>query len=550
MAFEEPVTLAGAIADDAGCIASRTVHLEWKAVDSDTWSTVAEGSTSADGTFSFESSEQNTGRYRASIDRTAPCEAVSSQTVLVRVQALVDASLLAGSLEAGSCVDLDVTVSPPKPGQSVDVQRRTAGGWMTTDTLALDQASHATARPCFGWSDIGIVRLRARWTAQDTLNATSASSTLPFQITEAPWMSRLDEFTLGHAVSVSVGRDDTFLYERAGTAEHTPASNEKLLLSMALLDTLGADYRIVTSAAASAAPVNGVVEGDLWILGRGDPEISRGRIGTLAKRIADAGVTRIRGSVMGSTSFFRRDWWADGWRRGITRDYVARPTALTFDGNVADGGHAREPEVRAASALTDKLEALGVAVAGKPGSGAEPSELTNVATVRSGPLEDILVRMDRPSNNFYAEVLGKLLGTQVSGAPGTIPRGAAAIQSWTGDHGVDVTAFDSSGLSYANRVTAEGIVRLLWVADAEPWGSTLRFALPKGGQGTLEDRFPDVTVRAKTGTLDGISALSGWVWLTHAGAWAEFSILSSGMPKATASSVEDRIVRTISKNAR
>jgi D-alanyl-D-alanine carboxypeptidase/D-alanyl-D-alanine-endopeptidase (penicillin-binding protein 4) len=153
--------------------------------------------------------------------------------------------------------------------------------------------------------------------------------------------------------------------------------------------------------------------------------------------------------------------------------------------------------------------------------------------------------MNRPSDNFYAEVLGKLLGAEVNGAPGTIAKGAAAIRAYAEDHGVDVTAFDGSGLSHADRVTAEGIVRLLWVADAAPWAQALRFSLPTYGQGTLRHRSVDVDLRAKTGTLDGVSALSGWVRLERTDGWAEFSILSQGMTKDTASDLEDRIVRIL-----
>jgi len=65
--------------------------------------------------------------------------------------------------------------------------------------------------------------------------------------------------------------------------------------------------------------------------------------------------------------------------------------------------------------------------------------------------------------------------------------------------------------------------------------------LPTGGQGTLRHRLRGVDVRAKTGTLDDVSALSGWV-KARSGDWFEFSVLSFGMPKSTASAIEDRIV--------
>ena len=70
---------------------------------------------------------------------------------------------------------------------------------------------------------------------------------------------------------------------------------------------------------------------------------------------------------------------------------------------------------------------------------------------------------------------------------------------------------------------------MLWVADAQPWVGTLRMALPDGGQGTLKDRLAKVRIRAKTGTLDNVSALTGWVWSDAADTWIEFSLLTSGM---------------------
>ena len=78
----------------------------------------------------------------------------------------------------------------------------------------------------------------------------------------------------------------------------------------------------------------------------------------------------------------------------------------------------------------------------------------------------------------------------------------------------------------------------------------MRSTLPTGGEGTLENRLHGVRVRAKTGTLDGVSTLSGWVRLRRADSWAEFSIMSRGMSKSRAVQIEDRIVRLLRKRAR
>ncbi len=177
--------------------------------------------------------------------------------------------------------------------------------------------------------------------------------------------------------------------------------------------------------------------------------------------------------------------------------------------------------------------------------GSHPGGLSEVARVWSRPLRAILGTMNHVSSNFRAEVLGKRLGVARRGPPGSIQKGAAALASWAGARGVSVTAHDGSGLSYWNRVAPVGIARLLESAEAEPWGGVLRASLPTGGVGTLEDRLDGVPVRAKTGTLTRISALSGWVLAKRTGSWIEFSIMSSGLPTSTAKDLEDRVVRTL-----
>jgi D-alanyl-D-alanine carboxypeptidase/D-alanyl-D-alanine-endopeptidase (penicillin-binding protein 4) len=178
-----------------------------------------------------------------------------------------------------------------------------------------------------------------------------------------------------------------------------------------------------------------------------------------------------------------------------------------------------------------------------------PVGKTVLATTFSRPLHKLVRYMDRQSSNFFAEVLGKLLGVMRAGAPGTIEKGANAIESWAQKWGVALTTNDGSGLSYYNRVSPRAVTKLLEVTDEHAWGPRLRKDLPTGNEGTLEDRLQGVPVRAKTGTLENISALSGWVWMKHQKAWAEFSILSSGMPKYSAAGIEDRIVRILNRAA-
>jgi serine-type D-Ala-D-Ala carboxypeptidase/endopeptidase (penicillin-binding protein 4) len=365
------------------------------------------------------------------------------------------------------------------------------------------------------------------------------------------WVQRIDQVVGDLPVGVEIAFGGNVIYHHKEWVHRPPASNEKLLLTMALLDRLDPATTIPTRILATAAPVHGVIHGNLWIVGHGDPETGPGQMKALARGLAAAGIRKVLGHVYGSTGPFARDWFAPGWRDYFPRYYIALPTALTFRGNLGSRGiHVTDPERRAAAALTDRLRAAGIVVTKRPGMGPPPAHLQGLFTLRSRPLKAILHRMDLWSKNFYAEVLGKYLGARAGGPPGTIAKGAAAIDAFAAAHGLsDVIAHDGSGLSYANRVSPADVVGMLQIAQSEPWGTTLRNLLAHGGQGTLEDRLADVQLRAKTGTLDQVSALSGWVWLRRQGDWAQFSILSSGISKQRSVHVENAIVRVVSANA-
>jgi D-alanyl-D-alanine carboxypeptidase/D-alanyl-D-alanine-endopeptidase (penicillin-binding protein 4) len=373
----------------------------------------------------------------------------------------------------------------------------------------------------------------------------------PRTVLTPDWRRQIDALVGDQPVSVEIGYAGDVLYHHLEWVRRTPASNEKLLVSMALLDRVDPDVTIPTRVLTGTSPVNGVVDGNLWLVGHGDPETGKPDMAALADALKTAGITRVRGSVIASTGPFARDWWAKGWRWYFPLYYMPLPTALTFDGNTRRGHpNPRDPELGAAVSLTHKLRERGVVVHGPPRTGRPSTALTVLATVQSPTLRSILHRMDLWSVNFYAEVLNKYLGAVKFGLPGTIAKGTAAVRAFAAAHGVHgIVVNDGSGLSYANRVSASDIVRLLWAADAAPWGVTLRNLLATGGHGTLIGRLERVPVHAKTGTLIDISALSGWVWLNKVGAWAEFSILSRGMSKGRSVHIENTIVRLVSEDA-
>ena len=379
--------------------------------------------------------------------------------------------------------------------------------------------------------------------------------------TAAGWRQRIDDVVGRKAMGVSVRLKGAIIYSNGDRNKRVPASNQKLLMTMALLDRVGFRTRIPTIAAARTIDGH-VVRGDLWLLGRGDPSVTDGgtfagslpfeptRLGDLAKKIKKAGIRRITGTVMGSTGYFSHDWYATGWKPDFPAEEVPMPTALTFDGNRVDGNHIADPERRAADALVRQLRKRNVRVGGPAAQGTPPDALNNIARVKSRTLKLMLRYTNRQSSNFFAEVLGKRLGVEAYGRPGTIAKGARAIDAFARRNDVGLEAYDSSGLSYSNRVSPRGIAKLLAAVEGRRWTGELRDSLPKGDQGTLENRLYRVPLRAKTGTLENISTLSGWVWAERADRWCAFSIMSRGMDKSRAAELEDRIVKILWRNAR
>ncbi len=368
-----------------------------------------------------------------------------------------------------------------------------------------------------------------------------APTRLRIRPAEAGWTDAIDRVVAGRDVAVAVGRGERIVYLHRGRDPRVLASNEKILTSMTALDVFGPGHRFPTVAAADARVRGGLLRGDLWLIGAGDPELTAARLATLAARLRARGLRRITGSIAGDTSAFDRGWWAPGWLQGISRTYVTRPTALAIDGNRDPGS----PERRAASALRDALVALGVRVVGGAVVGRAPDHLRRLARIRSATLASLLLTQNHGSVNFIAEMLTKALGARMEGT-GSTAAGARAIRAWARGWHVRTTVRDGSGLSDQDRTSPLGMVTLLLEARRVSWGGAFVRSLPTAGEGTLAGRLAGVSVRAKTGTLfvRPASALSGYV-RTATGATVAFSILTAGFGSDEAEPIEDAIVRIL-----
>lgn len=126
----------------------------------------------------------------------------------------------------------------------------------------------------------------------------------------------LDDPALARAhvgLAVQVAETGEVLVDRAGEKLFVPASNAKVVTAAVALDVLGPAYRWTTTLLADGAVRNGVLEGDLWIVGGGDPWLTRSEVDSWPDLLAEAGIRRIAGDVIGDDRAFSQPQWGRGW---------------------------------------------------------------------------------------------------------------------------------------------------------------------------------------------------------------------------------------------
>jgi D-alanyl-D-alanine carboxypeptidase/D-alanyl-D-alanine-endopeptidase (penicillin-binding protein 4) len=177
--------------------------------------------------------------------------------------------------------------------------------------------------------------------------------------------------------------------------------------------------------------------------------------------------------------------------------------------------------------------------------------------IHETPITTILARANKESVNLYAESLCKRLGHEVTGQPGSWENGTAAVAAFLKSAGIDESQFqldDGCGLSKQNTVSAEAFAKVLSHQFHSPNRDAFRATLAVAGtDGTLLDRFRGSDLRgrvfAKSGYVNGVCALSGYV-RTRDNQWFAFSFLMNRVAAiADAKLVQERIVRAIDSHA-
>ncbi|WP_243056226.1 D-alanyl-D-alanine carboxypeptidase/D-alanyl-D-alanine-endopeptidase [Nocardioides sp. SR21] len=339
----------------------------------------------------------------------------------------------------------------------------------------------------------------------------------------------LDDDDLGpHVLAMVAGLDGTLLFaDGAGSA--IPASTLKLLTSAAALATLGPDHTLETSV-VSGGPRRVV------LVGGGDPLLSAEDLTKLARETA----TQVTGAVRveyDATLFSGPDdnpHWPDTY---VGEQIVSPIQALWVDeGRDPDGyGRVADPALAAAEQFAAALGKAGVRVAGEPTEGlaGDGDVLTQVS---SEPLSRIVEHTLEYSDNEAAEVLARHVGL-ATGGRGSFEAGASGVLETLEALGVPLEGakvYDGSGLSRENRLEPATLTALLELAGAaeHPELRAVLTGLPVAGfTGSLSERFEDSDdpgrglVRAKTGTLTGVSGLAGTV-IDRTGAPMVFALLA------------------------
>ena len=334
---------------------------------------------------------------------------------------------------------------------------------------------------------------------------------------------------------------DTVLYQYQARQLMRPASTMKLVTAITALDRLGGAYEYKTNFYYTGTIADSVLTGNLYCVGGFDPSLTSDDVSVIAESIRQAGITKIRGTIIADKQMkevldYGEGWcWDDDNPMLIPLSIGRKDIFLTT--------------------LRKELDRQGVNVseAKLGGNGIMPNGARHLSTYRHS-IDIILKQMLKDSDNFYAESMFY----QTAASTGHRPAKASDARTLTkqfikrlGLGGNPYKIADGSGLSLYNYISAELLVRMLRYAhNKEEIIGHLLPALPIAGvDGTLKKRMTEGNaygnVVAKTGTVTGISSLAGYL-TTADGRRMCFAIINQGvMRSADGRAFQDRVCNAL-----
>lgn len=317
--------------------------------------------------------------------------------------------------------------------------------------------------------------------------------------------------------------DNQPLYTRNITQRMRPASNQKLVTSISALHYLGGDYSFRTDLRISGTVANGVLQGDVYVVGGMDPMLSVANLAEMADALRKAGISRISGNLY--TDLSMKDDLPYGWG-WCWDDKDGSLSALMVDAKDKFGTEWS----RALTKAGIRCGRSGIKVQ------AVPADTRSVCCI-THTIDEVLQPLLKNSQNIYAECLFYQIAAFSGQKNAGRKQAAGLINELIARLGLEPDRYqiaDGSGLSLYNYVTPELLVRLLNYAYSNPSiFHHLYPALPVAGvDGTLSRRMQETraygNVHAKTGTLYGISTLAGYLTARN-GHVLSFCIMNQGI---------------------
>lgn len=343
---------------------------------------------------------------------------------------------------------------------------------------------------------------------------------------ETKLQSLLDEYSSNSHIGLCVYdlTDNKMLYQHNGQSLFRPASTQKILTSITALNMLGNSYTFKTSVYYTGEIKDSVLTGDLYIVGGFDPAFDSDDMQALVNDISCYNIKRIAGHVYYDVSMKDDMQVGEGWPRTSSRPVL--------DPLVFNRGRHFMPT------FMEKLADKGIGVDSGYTARTCPKGLT-IMTQCNHSIEQILFRMLKRSDNLYAEATFYQLAALMADSNATNKDAAKVINEQIRKMGMNPDNYkiiDGSGLSYNNAISPELEIAFLKYAYDNPEIYKYFYAsLPIAGvDGTLSRRMQNSTayhnVRAKTGTLNGLSSLAGYATASN-GHQLAFCIINQGFPR-------------------
>lgn len=332
---------------------------------------------------------------------------------------------------------------------------------------------------------------------------------------------------------------DSILYKVNEHQMLRPASTMKLLTAITAIDKLGGSYQFRTQLYYTGKVEDHTLTGDLYCVGGFDPRFNIDDMNAFVESIRGMGVDTIRGSIVADRSMKDADLLGEGWCWDDDNPPLS-PLTIGRNTQFVD---------RFIRQLVDDGVVLDVRVS----DGTLPDSALHLCS-RFHSIDQILLRMMKQSDNFYAEAMFYQLAAHQGHRPARAKDAAAIVKRLSSKVGLGHRPYriaDGSGLSLYNYLSADLEVRLLRYAYRN--STVYLHLLPSlpvaGSDGTLRNRmrgsFAADNVKAKTGTLEGVSALAGYCTAAN-GHRLCFSIINQGvMHTSNARRFQDRVCNAL-----